>query len=558
MTDLPIGGAGDGGDGAEARQTLRQILATYGPDVRRDPRRCEALLRDLCPARALEVNLLLAALRARVPDELLAAPPGRPVAVLAARLAQRLVDTLGLTGEAARWAVGSWAVALGLAAGADLPAPAPAPPPYVAPPSVPPAPPPDVPLAPSPAPRRPPLTPPPTAASFLLAARWFGGFMVVSVGGLFLWGLVLKSHAPAPGDMVTPAASAAADPAGLPALHWEADKSVTAIALSRDGRTLATGGFELITLWDAVTGKKESDITIAPPARPPDVGVGISDTGVDPGEVTRLCFSPDGKRLASSDYGIVSLWDVQTGQRQSVPAAPTARTPMSSEVILQFTPDGKALVADANRNTLSIWDMGAGGRRPLLQRADLQIKALAFSPDGRTMATGDADGIVSLWDAHTAHLQHAIRVASKSAADDAYGHTQYFPSVNAVAFSADGRTLATGFLSDPNVRLWDAATAAPRPVLSTGQYDVTGMAFRPGGSLICLQQDKLTLRDGSTGRMLHRFTYVVPKTAGDYTFGPYPRVFAMSADGRTLAAGGDMSVGPSRDARAVGIWKLTD
>ena len=301
MTDLPIGGAGDGEAGAEARQTLRQILTTYGPDVRRDPRRCEALLRDLCPTRALEVNLLLAALRERVPDELLAAPPGQPVSVLAARLSQRLVDTLGLTGAAARWAVGSWAIALGLAAEADLPAPAPRPPAYVPPRD---APSPAAPVPPHLPPLRPPPPPlrrhPPAAAPLDSARRLRSGASVLAAAvGVGLLVTIESHHSPqsptsgtSAGAPASPAASPAADPAGLPALRWEAAKPVSSVALSRDGRTLATGGFKLVTLWDAATGKKERDIAVAPPAILPARDYGVSMEGPQPGEVARALLQP--------------------------------------------------------------------------------------------------------------------------------------------------------------------------------------------------------------------------------------------------------------------------
>ncbi len=74
------------------------------------------------------------------------------------------------------------------------------------------------------------------------------------------------------------------------------------------------------------------------------------------------------------------------------------------------------------------------------------VDAVAFSPDGKTIATGSDDGTARLWDAASGQpiglpIQHAS-------------------TVHAVAFSPDGKTILTG-CEDKTARLWDAATRQP-------------------------------------------------------------------------------------------------
>jgi len=95
------------------RQKLCEIIAKYGYSLCEDPRRCEGLLRDLCGEHKREIFVLICALKERVADDLLASQDGIPREVLLSRLMKRLQDNLALSEDAARWAVETWALALG-------------------------------------------------------------------------------------------------------------------------------------------------------------------------------------------------------------------------------------------------------------------------------------------------------------------------------------------------------------------------------------------------------------------------------------------------------------
>lgn len=102
------------------RHTLQKITAKYGKDICTDARRCAGLLNDLCGSFRREINVLVNAIDERVPLDLLAGAGSMPLELLLTRLEKRFEDNTGLTEEAARWAVESWALALGVATSAEI------------------------------------------------------------------------------------------------------------------------------------------------------------------------------------------------------------------------------------------------------------------------------------------------------------------------------------------------------------------------------------------------------------------------------------------------------
>jgi ribosomal protein L7/L12/sugar lactone lactonase YvrE len=102
------------------RLKLAEIIHRYGRPVIQDPRRVEALLRDYAGQHRREINAIVSALRERVPDDLLGSHGGAPTELLLGRLAARLDENLGLAPDLSRWAVETWALALGVVSEADL------------------------------------------------------------------------------------------------------------------------------------------------------------------------------------------------------------------------------------------------------------------------------------------------------------------------------------------------------------------------------------------------------------------------------------------------------
>src|SRR5262249_51589598 len=154
------------------------------------------------------------------------------------------------------------------------------------------------------------------------------------------------------------------------------------------------------------------------------------------------------------------------------------------------------------------------------------VNGMAYSPDGRTLATASDNPIVCLWDPKTGK---AIRQLEGHAAE-----------VYAVAFSSDGKRLATGGL-DKTVRLWDPATGKELSQVGKHRGDVRGLAFTAGDKQLAVGSwdSEVTLWDIATGKEVRRFE-------GSTTAAS---CVAVSSDGKFLAAAG-------WGDDAAGLWEL--
>ncbi|MFC1761687.1 LamG-like jellyroll fold domain-containing protein, partial [Planctomycetota bacterium] len=251
------------------------------------------------------------------------------------------------------------------------------------------------------------------------------------------------------------------------------DFSIRSLCFSPDGQRLVSGGDDrMVRIWDTSTGKELLILA------------GHSDS------VSKVEFSPDGQRIASTADNKIKVWDSQVDRKRDILGGHRAR--VSS---LAFSPDGRQLVSGCVDHTIKVWDVSTAKEIMILSGHEGRILSVTFSPDGKHIASGSDNGTIRIWDASSGA---EVRKISGD-----------IGSIMSVAFSPDGQRLASGGSSGP-AKVWDPFTGDELLALE-GKLGtkVNSIAFNAEGTRLVTSRFhwwSVHVWDASTGKELKKLS----------------------------------------------------
>ncbi|MCK4283503.1 MAG: serine/threonine protein kinase, partial [Candidatus Brocadiae bacterium] len=276
-------------------------------------------------------------------------------------------------------------------------------------------------------------------------------------------------------------------------------------------------------------------------------------------EVGPIAISPDGKVMASGDWGgKIKLWEADSGRDLLTLEGHTNKLGD-----LAFSPDGARLASASDDKTVRLWDTASGKLLGTLEGHEDEVWCVAFSHDGEWLASGSRDGTVKIWDPRvpeelasiggfdgavasmafspagalavgSGDLTHSgtVTVLTKATWQEAFTSEAYPDRVNSVAFSPDGRVIAAGAW-DGLIRFLSTAGKELGTLKATTRGAIFTLAFSPDGKHLASAGEDHTIRvwDWQNGRLVSALVGH-SDTVGDVAFFPDSlRLASGSTDG---------------------------
>ncbi|WP_051000343.1 caspase family protein [Bradyrhizobium diazoefficiens] len=128
------------------------------------------------------------------------------------------------------------------------------------------------------------------------------------------------------------------------------------------------------------------------------------------GDIWDLAVSSDGRRVATAHDGVICVWDLETGR--PVFALRDKDRAMQRVRSIVFANEDRWILSAGEDGVIRVWNAGVGTLERILYKQNGAIEKLSLSASGHLLAAGDKKGWLRLWSLPDGARLWAIRTSS--------------------------------------------------------------------------------------------------------------------------------------------------
>ncbi len=247
---------------------------------------------------------------------------------------------------------------------------------------------------------------------------------------------------------------------------------VDALAISPDGKMLASGGYQEVILWNVETGELQQRLT------------GFSD------RVVALAFSHDGKLLATgggapTEDGEIKVFDVATAK-----LAFEIKNGHSDTVFgVSFSPDDKILATCGADKFVKTFEVPSGKFIKSFEGHTHHVLDVGWKGDGKLLASAGADNVVKVWDYEKGEQVRTINAHGKQVTRLVFiGKTSQFVTCS----------------GDQQVRSWNADNGGNTRNFGGNSDFLYAVGVSPDGALVAAggEEGVVRLYNGTNAQLI--------------------------------------------------------
>lgn len=339
--------------------------------------------------------------------------------------------------------------------------------------------------------------------------------------------------------------------------QWALSSTLTALAVSPDGKQIAIGTKAAVWLWDWGTGERPKLFAQSErmPAKNAALPLWLG--------VTSLAYSPDANRLAwTNAQGTIFVRELRTKNPILTIETRPGLGLGSVEYYIAFSPDSKLVAYLGGGDKIRLWSLAPIQELAPLQTGGGEIKGIAFSPDSRLLAVGSSKGTISVWDLKEGKVRDQFQAVIRGFREMVFAPDSkvlvWLNGVGTISFwslekgktikeihgphtgvlqlaiSPDGKQVAVVGESEA-IRLWDVDTGKEITFGAGHLCRIPSVAISPDNRLVATGSHdwSIALWEMNTGKLRRKLTGHRAKVQA-VTFSPDGKQIASAGNDRTV------------------------